>query len=127
VFVAILVGTLIARARFGDVFPKENINIVASAVIAAAQSRALMFHNYTSADGADLPVLTFAAPGCTRPLYVAVLVTTLEQTTVVGSLRQQGYRRYYAYFGRVWQRPDRRAIFLKQKKQAILATLGLTR
>jgi hypothetical protein len=61
------------------------------------------------------------------PVYVAVLVTTLEQTTVVGSLRQQGHRRYYAYFGRVWQRPDCLAIFLKQKKQAMLATLGLTR
>jgi hypothetical protein len=126
-FAAILVGTIIARARSGDVLPKDDIDIMASAVIAAAQSQGLVSRGYASADGAELRTLTFAAPGCVRPLYVDVLETSLEQIAIVSPEQQQGYRRYYVYFGRVWQRPDRLAIFFEKNKQAMLATLGLTR
>jgi hypothetical protein len=126
-FAAILVGTLIARARSGEVLPEDNIDIVASAAIGAAQAHGLVFRGSTSADGAELLELTFAASGCTRPVYVDVLETTLDQTTVVDSPEQQGYRRYYVYFGRAWQQPDRLAVFFEQQKQAMLATLGLSR
>jgi hypothetical protein len=124
-FAAILVGTLLARERAGDVL--QDSPVFQPAVIRVAQSRGLVFSGYQSLTDAEFQVLSFAAPGCAGLVFVDLLPVTFDQETLVRTPPPPGYVRRFVYIGRTWTKPNRPAILVERARQAALAVLGLTR
>jgi hypothetical protein len=124
VFAVILVGSLLAKNGWTDVFTKNRS--VEAAVIDVARSHGWAFRDYTKINDTDIPTLAFQAPGCNQPVLVIVLLVAFDQEPVVRSARESGYGLRYFYINRAWDAPHRLAVFLERTKYAALAIFGLT-
>jgi hypothetical protein len=125
VFATILVGSLAAKEQAADVLV-ESGNLE-PAVLRVARSHGLAFREYTTIADTGVRALVFEAPGCSRPVLVALLLVTFDQEPVVRSALEQGDALRYAYIDRVWDKPDRLAVFVERVKYAALAMFSLTR
>ncbi len=125
VFATLLVGSLAAKERAADVLVEiDNPNFEA-AVTRVARSHDLTFLEEVNVSG-NIRGLTFAAPGCPRPVLV-ILRITLDYEPAFEPLRERGDDLRYVYLDRSWDKPDRLGVFVQRMKYAALATLGLTR
>jgi len=125
VFAAILLGTLVTKERTGDVFAEAGS--MEPAIIRAAQSQGLVFRGYREVTYADLRALKFEAPGCAQFVSVAVLTVALEQEPLVRSAPEEGNVRHYVYIDRMWNAPNRLAVFFARINHAAFAAFGLSR
>ena len=125
VFAAILISTLVARERAGEVLRESPF--IEPAVIRVAQSRGLVFRGYRSLTDVEFQALTFAVPGCTGPVFVGVLAVTFDQETLVRTPPPSDYVRRYIYVDHTSAQPDRLAVLVERVRQATLALFGLTR
>jgi hypothetical protein len=123
IFAGVLTVSLAVNNRMGDV-PATSGDILA-AVRSVARSHDLSFQKGTSI--ADITVLTFRVPGCSRPLLMAPLDVGLDQLALLQAIRGDGYAPRYAYLDQAWNKPDRFAVFLEWKVHTALAVFGLTR
>jgi hypothetical protein len=125
VFATLLAGSLAAKERSGDALVR-HVNLE-PAIIRVAGAQGLIFQNDVTLAGSSLRALEFEAPGCARPVLVAVLSVIIDLEPVLRSAREQGDALRYVYIGRSWERPDRLGIFVERLKYAALAPFGLTR
>ena len=125
VFATMLVGSLAAKERAADVLVELDNPDLETAVTRVAQSHGLTFRDHATVAG-NVPALVFEAPGCSRPVLVALRVT-FDFEPFVSSARERGDELRYVYLDRSWEKPDRLAFFAERMKYAALATFGLTR
>jgi hypothetical protein len=123
-FAIILLGSLAARERAGDV-PLESGNLEA-AVIRVARSHGLTFREAATVTDARLRALAFDASGCARPVLAVFLAVTLQEEAAVRSVRGPGDVLRYVYLDGTWETPDRLGIFIQRVKHEALAGFGLT-
>ncbi|MGA8380572.1 MAG: hypothetical protein WB710_05540 [Stellaceae bacterium] len=126
VFGALLIGSLTAQQRTADTLVEIDPGDLAAAVMRVAQSQGLTFLERETAYG-NVPALSFAAPGCSGPVVVALQVNFDLAPFAQSSARKQGDVARYVYIDRSWERPNRLAFFIYRMKYAALATFGLTR
>lgn len=124
VFAIILVGSLAARERTGDVLSESGD--LEQAVIRVAQSHGLVFRQHTTRADASIHALIFEASRCSRPVQVTLLRGAFDQDLGARTARERGDGLRYVYIDRTWGQPDQLAFFIERMKYAALATFGLT-
>lgn len=124
-FGTLLLGSLTAQQRTADTLVEIDPLDLAPAVTRVAQSNGLRFRQHVTVYG-NVPALTFDAPGCSRPVIVALQVNFDFAPSVQSSAREAGEVARYVYIDRSWERPNRLAFFIYRIKYAALATFGLT-
>lgn len=124
VFAIILVGSLVARERAGDVLNESGD--LEPAVIRVAQSQGLVFRGSATIADTDVRALKFEAPRCIGALMVTLLDSAFDQDVGGQSARKQGNLLRYVYIDSTWDKPVRLAFFIERTKYAALATFGLT-
>ncbi len=125
VFGTMLVGSLTSQQRVADTLVEIDPVHLAPAVVRIAQSNGLTFREHVTVYG-NVPALTFDAPGCSRPIIVALQVNFDFAPLVQSSAREADEVARYVYIDRSWERPNRLAFFIYRIKYAALATFGLT-
>lgn len=126
VFGALLVGSLTAQQRTADTLVEIDPGDLSAAVMRVAHSQGLTFLEHETAYG-NVPALSFAAPGCSGPVVVALQVNFDIAPFVQSSARKQDDVSRYVYIDHSWEKPNRLAFFIYRMKYAALATFGLTR
>jgi hypothetical protein len=125
VFATLLVGSLAAQQRTADMLVEIDPGDLAAAVTRVAQSHGLAFRDHQTVYG-NVAALTFDAPGCSRPVTVALQVNFDFAPFVQSSTHESSEVARYVYINRSWERPNRLAFFIYRMKYAALATFGLT-
>ena len=125
VFATILAGSLAAKERTGDALVR-HVNLE-PAITRVARSQGLAFQDDVTLPGSSIRAQVFEAPGCARPVLVAVLSVIIDMEPVLRSAREQADVVRYIYIGRSWDKPDRLGVFVERLKYAALAPFGLTR
>jgi hypothetical protein len=124
-FATILAGSLAAKERGADVLVRhDNLQ---PAVTRVARSHGLAFRDAVTLPGSSIRALVFEAPGCARPVLVAVLSVVIDLEPILRAAREQGDVLRYIYIGRSWEKPDRLGVFVERMKYAAIAPFGLTR
>jgi hypothetical protein len=123
IFGILLVASVAANERTADVL-SENDNIE-PAVIRVARSHGLTLSEELPVTNAVRTML-FQAPACARPVMISLLSVTFEEEPFIRSIGRQGDVVRYVYLDRIWNVPDRFAIFFEWKRHKALALLGLT-
>lgn len=88
VFAIILVGSLGARERAGDVLSEGDGLEPAVAVIRVARSHGLVFRRYMTIADTDVRALVFESPGCSQPVLAILLSGAFDQDMVSRSPRE---------------------------------------
>jgi hypothetical protein len=126
VFATILAGSLAAKERVADTLVDLDDVDRETAVTRVAESNSLIFREYITLPGTQLPALAFDAPGCSQPVLI-VLRVQFDDEALLRSAREQGGELRYVYIDHSWEKPERLAFFVERMKYAALATFGLTR
>jgi hypothetical protein len=124
-FGTLLLGSLTAQQRTADTLVEIGPGDLAAAVTRVAQSHGWTFRDQETAYG-NVPALRFDAPGCSRPVTVALQVNFDFAPFVQSSARKVGDVARFVYIDRSWDRPNRLVFFFYRMKYAALATFGLT-
>jgi hypothetical protein len=122
VFAAVLIGSLATRERSAEA--PVNDSGLESAVLRVGRSEGLGFLEYGANDTGWGRAMAFSARGCSRPMLVTWRPVTFEDEAAAVSAPQEGYRRFYVYFDRKWDSPDRWAISMQRIKYSLLAMVG---
>jgi hypothetical protein len=125
VFASILVGSLAAKELAAEA-PADPADFE-PAIIRVARAQGLAFREYTTLTGTDYGAMAFKAPGCSRPVFVAVLEENLDRRAILGLGGDEGDLLRYVYIDRSWDKPDRLAFYVQRMKYALLKTFRLTR
>ncbi len=124
VFACLLIGSLVAKKRSGDLL--EEGGDLEPAIVRLAQSNGLAYRGFEDVAAAEVRALAFDAPGCAQPVFIAKIEDTFEQGLTLHLAGAPGNVRRYVYIDRSWSTPDRPGVFGERAKQMVLAVLGLT-
>ncbi len=128
IFAALLMGSFAAHERAPD--PHFDGASLEPAVLRVAGAYGWDFVGYKANNVTDIvadePTLLFQAPGCSQPVLVSLRLSTFEDESIMQYAPRQGYARRYIYYGRTWDAPDPRAVFVQRIKYRVLALFGLT-
>jgi hypothetical protein len=107
--------------------PSEKADEIAdarAAVVGALATQGIAMHEFSPAPREDIPVpVLFSAPGCDRLLQVLTVSFSFEESPLLETVIEPGFRRHYIYFGRIWLAPAPLAIRLEWLKQKAIAIL----
>ena len=124
VFAALLIGSVVSHAQNRD--PMRSPEAIEPAIIRIAAMNGLAYRGVENVSGATVQALAFEAPGCARPLLVAPLLMSFEESLLLQFTGREGDSRRYVYIDRSWTRPQRFSVFFERAKYAALAMVHLT-
>lgn len=124
-FATLLAGSLAVKER-ADALTEIDPGDLQSAVVRIAQSHWLTLRDQLAVFG-NVPALLFDAPGCSRPVLIALRVDFDFEPFAQALTQGSGDVARYVYIDRSWEKPDRLGFFVYRAKYAALATFGLTR
>jgi hypothetical protein len=124
VFAVIVIGSLVLRERSSDVLVERDD--LAPAVLQVARSNGLSFREYAAVAETGRRVLVLDAPACAQPVRIVLRSLTFDEESFNELTLEPNYIRRYVYIDRVWDRPQRTAVWVQRVKYGVLATLGQT-